>query len=188
MPQINSQWIRTKQVQSQKFKYRILEHAEGPLWIGSKKMPRGNEKVKRVWGNEGQRKRQREMIPALMPVFFPSYLFTFLYRLHTSYLNRNRFTQEFWRQLGQVSANSTIWLCVPTLWDISSISYPQAATRLPASQFRGHMLPSSPFNVAPAANVDWFSPTVAAQLSASLPHLWVLCTDYGKVTRWEIYK
>lgn len=186
MPQINNQWIRTKQVQSQKFKYRILEHAEGPLWIGSKKMPRGNEKVKRVWGNEGQRKRQREMIPALMPVFFPSYLFTFLYRLHTSYLNRNRFTQEF--QLGQVSANSTIWLCVPTLWDISSISYPQAATRLPASQFRGHMLPSSPFNVAPAANVDWFSPTVATQLSASLPHLWVLCTDYGKVTRWEIYK
>lgn len=35
------------------------------------------------------------MIPALTPVFSPSYLFTFLYLLHTSYLNINALLRNF---------------------------------------------------------------------------------------------
>ena len=69
---------------------------------------------------------------------------------------------------------SSVPLCVWALGGISSISPPHAATRLPASYFRGDMRPSSPFNTAPAANIDWFSPTVGAQLSPSLLHLLAL--------------
>lgn len=81
-----------------------------------------------------------------------------------------------------------LWLRVPALGDISSVSPPHAATCQLASHFRGDMLQRSPFNTAPAASIDWFSPTVGAQLSPSLLHLLVLCTDYGKVRSREDYK
>lgn len=59
---------------------------------------------------------------------------------------------------------------------------------LPASHYRGDTRPSSPFNTAPAANIDWFSPTVGAQLSPSLLHLLALCTDCGKVRSRKVYR
>lgn len=194
MPQINSQWIRTKQVQSQKFKYWILEQCRGTalsqIWENAKGQWESKESMRKWWWG---RERQRQGTPVFtFPLILYISLFPLFIKLHTPvlYLNNNflhwPLTQKFcvnWVKSVLIQLCDSV--CQP--WG-TSVSYPHAATRLLASHFRGDTLPRSPFNTAPAASIDWFSPTVGAQLSLSQLRLLALCADYGKVRRREVYE
>ncbi len=155
-------------------------------WVGSEKMPRGKERVRRASGNDRQIERHKQDNLYLSFSLSFQNLHTPVLHLNSTFLYFSSYwplDQKFGLRLGQICANSILWLRVPTVRDISSLSTVHAATRLPCCHFREDLQPSNPFNAAPAVNVDWFSPTVGAQWSPSVLHLLALCADYEKVRR-----
>lgn len=176
MSEINSQWIRTKQLQSQKFKYRVSEPCWGTalsqIWENAKGQWKNKESVRKWrWGRQRARETGGTCLHStayLLPFSFLS-IFSKIKKTQSAHSLLTTSYPEWGRQLGRVCADPALWLCVPVLRDVSSIWPRHAATCMPASQFRGDTLPSSPFNTAPAASIDLFSPAIGPQSCTATP-------------------